>query len=64
MNTTEPKSDSLKLPTFLTIRQVSSLRILPEATLRRLVKQGKVPGFYSGNRFMVNLDRLIEQLQM
>ena len=27
-------------------------------TLRALCKRGHIPGFYSGNRFLINLDEL------
>ena len=36
--------------------------ILPEHRLRILVAQGKCPGVYSGTRFLVNVNRLIELL--
>lgn len=34
-----------------------------EYALRRLAKSGKIPCVYSGNRCMVNLPRLIEQVE-
>ena len=30
--------------------------------IREMVKQGACPGIYSGTRFLVNVDALIEQL--
>lgn len=50
------------MPTFKTIRQTAALGFISEHYLRLLVAQGKCPGVYSGNRFLVNLDALIEQL--
>lgn len=50
------------MPTFKTIRQTATLGFISEHYLRLLVAQGKCPGVYSGNRFLVNLDALIEQL--
>lgn len=47
---------------FLTIRQAAATGILTEHHLRLLEKQGKLPGVRSGNRFLVNLPILIEQL--
>lgn len=47
---------------FKTIRKTAATGIVPESFLRSLVAQGKCPGIYSGNRFLVNFDALIEQL--
>lgn len=45
-----------------TIRQTAAMKIVPEHYLRSLVAQGRCPGIYSGNRFLVNVPALIEQL--
>ena len=50
------------MPEFKTIRQVAGLRILSEHQLRLMVAQKRCPGIYSGNRFLINLDALMEQL--
>ena len=47
---------------FLTIRQTAALGIMSEHYLRQLVAQGKCPGIKSGNRFLVNVEVLAEQL--
>lgn len=47
---------------FKTIRQTASLGFINENYLWNLVAKGKCPGIYSGNRFLVNVDALIEQL--
>ena len=31
---------------------------LTEYTLRRMVKMGKIPGVYIGNRYLINMDML------
>ena len=49
-------------PTFKTIRETAREGILSEYSLRLLCAQGKLPGFYVGRRYMVNVDALIEQL--
>ena len=49
---------------FKTIRETARAGIMPEQKLRDLVHQKKIPGFYSGNRFYVNipmLEELIDQ---
>lgn len=36
---------------------------LSEYYLRKLVKEGKVPGTYSGKKFLVNVPALLAQLE-
>ena len=50
------------MPTMKTIRQTAALGIVSEHLLRLMLKQGRLPGVYSGNRFLVNVDALIDQL--
>lgn len=50
------------MPTMKTIRQTAALGILSEHLLRIMLKQGRLPGVYSGNRFLVNVDALVSQL--
>lgn len=50
------------IPQFVTIRQAAKTGILPEHLLRRMEKQGKLPCVYSGRKCLINLDRLVEQL--
>lgn len=47
---------------FKTIQQTAAFGVINENYLRNLVAKGKCPGVYSGNRFLVNVDALIEQL--
>lgn len=47
---------------FKTIRQTAALGILPEYRLRLMYKDNRLPGIYSGSRFLVNVSALIEQL--
>lgn len=49
-------------PSFQTIRQTAKAGILSEYSLRLMAAQGTLPGFYVGNRFLVNVDALVEQL--
>ncbi len=51
-----------EVPKFLTIRETAKTGILPEAMLRIMVKQGRIPGIYSGRKFLVNYGMLIDQL--
>lgn len=50
------------IPEFKTIRETARTGILPEACLRRMAKQGSLPGIYSGVKFLVNYTALVEQL--
>ncbi len=47
---------------FPTIRETAKLGYLSEHQLRTMHQQGRLPGFYSGTRFKVNLNLLLEQL--
>lgn len=47
---------------FMTIRQVAGSGVLSEYTLRIMEKQGRLPGIRSGNRFLVNVTMLEQQL--
>ena len=49
---------------FMTIRQTAADPACPlrEGTLRRMQKQGELPGFFTGTRFYVNFDLLLEML--
>ena len=50
------------MATYKTIRQTAALGILSEHFLRHLVARGQCPGVYTGNRFLVNVEALVEQL--
>lgn len=47
---------------FLTIREVARTGILSEHHLRLMEKENKLPGIFAGNRFKVNYQLLVEQL--
>ncbi len=50
---------------FCTLHQAAQSPQIPfsEYALRRLAKAGKLPCVYSGSRCLVNLPRLIEQVE-
>ena len=50
------------MPKFKTIRQTAATGILPEHRLRLMQKQGSLPGIQVGDRFLVNVDLLVELL--
>ncbi len=47
---------------FLTIRQTAKTGLISEHYLRLRLKQSKLPGFYAGTRFMVDVSALEEML--
>lgn len=51
-----------QMTTFKTIRQTAAMGLMTEHYLRLLVAQGKCPGIRSGNRFLINVEALAEQL--
>jgi len=53
---------STPMTTFKTIRQTAAMGLMTEHYLRLLVAQGKCPGIRSGNRFLINVEALAEQL--
>lgn len=48
---------------FPSIREAAKRGPLSEYCLRLMLKQGKLPGVFSGKKFLVNYDRLLEQLE-
>jgi hypothetical protein len=46
---------------FMTIREVANTGFMREGTLRRLQKQGEIPGIYAETRFYVNFPQLVKK---
>jgi hypothetical protein len=51
-----------KQPRMMTIREIAATGLLPEHALRLMLKAGRLPAFYVGNKAMINYDKLCEQL--
>lgn len=51
-----------RIPRMMTIRQVAATGILPEAALRRMVKDHTIPAIYSGTKAFINFDTLCTML--
>lgn len=47
---------------FPSIREAAKRGPLSEHCLRLMLKQGKLPGLYSGRKYLINYERLMEQL--
>lgn len=56
------QANNPNMKSFLTIRQTAASGILSEHYLRLRQKQNKLPGFYSGTRFIVDVQALIDML--
>ena len=64
MRTNKKKNifDRSSMKDFNTIRETAIITGLSEKYLRRLQKENKLPGVYSGTRFLVNYASLIRYL--
>ena len=47
---------------MLTARQYAKKTGFPEGTIRRMIKDRQVPGFYSGNRYLIDADAFTAKL--
>ena len=54
---------SSPLPQMMTIREIAKTGLLPEAALRRLLKQGKLPAAFIGKKALINYEKLCNDLQ-
>lgn len=50
------------MKTYMTIRETASETGLAAGTLHTLLKRNKLPGFYSGSRYYINVPLLMEML--
>jgi hypothetical protein len=50
--------------TFMTINQTAKSEAIPAHALRTMLKNGQLPGFYSGTRYYVNVEQLRKQLSV
>ena len=48
---------------YMSIRQTARKTGIAESFLRSAVKDKKIPGFYSGKKFLVNVPRLLAVLE-
>lgn len=57
------KKTAIDVPRMMTIRQVAETGILPEYTIRTMVKNGTAPFIVCGNRALINFDKLVRMLE-
>ena len=49
-------------PNMMTVREITRTGLLSEHALRIMLKAGKLPAIYIGNKALINYDKLCEQL--
>ena len=54
--------ETMKIPKFMSIHDVAMTGILPERCLRKMAKEGRLPAIKTGNKTLINFDRLVELL--
>ena len=50
-------------PRMWTIRQIARTGILPENAIRRMVAEGTIRTIKSGNKHLINFDKLLRMLE-
>ena len=50
---------------YVTIREAAKLPEVPfaEYTLRKMNRDGKIPGVYAGKKFLINLDAFLQEIE-
>ena len=49
-------------PNMMTVREIARTGLLSEHALRIMLKAGKLPAIYIGNKALINYDKLCEQV--
>ena len=49
-------------PNMMTVREIARTGLLSEHALSIMLKAGKLPAIYIGNKALINYDKLCEQL--
>jgi hypothetical protein len=49
-------------PRMMTVREIARTGLLPEHALRLMLKAGRLPAIFVGNKALINYDRLVEKL--
>ena len=52
-----------EIPKMMTIRKAAATEIMPANAIKNLVKEGKIPSIKSGNRTLIDYNRLVSFLQ-
>ena len=52
-----------KIPKMMTVRQIAQTGLLPENTIRVMLKTGQLQAVYSGKKALINFDNLCAYLE-
>ena len=52
-----------RLPKMMTVRQIAETGLLPENTIRVMLKSGQIQAVYSGKKALINFDNLCSYLR-
>ena len=55
--------NSTELPRMMTVREVAKTGLLPENTIRVMLRNGQIQAVYSGKKALINFDNLCEYLR-
>lgn len=50
------------IPHMMTVREVAKTGVLPENAIRTMLKNKTIPAVYSGNKALINFDKLCDYL--
>ena len=50
------------MPKMMTVRQIAKTGLLPENTIRVMLKNGQIQAVYSGKKALINFDNLCDYL--
>lgn len=51
------------IPRMMTVREIAKTGLLPENTIRVMLKNGQIQAVYSGRKALINFDSLCEYLR-
>lgn len=55
--------NSTELPRMMTVREIAKTGLLPENTIRVMLRNGQIQAVYSGKKALINFDNLCEYLR-
>lgn len=51
------------MPKMMTVRQIAKTGLLPENTIRVMLRNGQIQAVYSGKKALINFDNLCDYLR-
>lgn len=55
--------NSTELPRMMTVREIAKTGLLPENTIRVMLRNGQIQAVYLGKKALINFDNLCEYLR-